>query len=499
MNLIFEPQIKLNPNNMKCPPRRARQILAMLAAGALFFAQEGIHAMEMNMAVPFSSKMSGPAVPELAFYSKQSDNLLFPGDADVEIRCRAGLRCVGLKYEVRRNTFATPFLSGEAEALPGNIFLIHIPAAKLPYAGFYDVWTDLDAGEAKPIRSACTFGWRVDELKVRDSRPADFDAFWAKGKAELAKIPLDPSVGPFTSFQGKEIDAYNLASAGIPGDYDPTGHKTEAVEAAKVSFAGAEGTRVYGWLAKPIGSGPFPAMLVLPGAGFSARPMPLEHARHGYLALDIQVHGQDVDLPGEYPKLPGYYDHFTFDPPEAYYYHHIYLNALQALNYLASRPDVDPRRIVVVGGSQGGRLTVAMGALDSRVAAIVPAIAHHGNVPYTWWSDACNQAAKEAQKTGGVPDNGMSTEIPPLPPDTAEQKCLPYYDTMNFAPDVQCPVLMNSGLIDGVSPPTSVFAIYHRLGSADKTLIPLPGLGHDWSSEFDRRAWRWLDEELAKR
>ncbi len=104
--------------------------------------------------------MSGPAVPEPAFYSPQSDNLLFPGTADVEIRVRAGLRCVGLKHQVCRNEFA-PFLTREAEALPGN-------------------------------------------------------------------------------------DAYNLASAAIPGDYDPQGHKTESVEAAKVSFAGAEGTRVYG-------------------------------------------------------------------------------------------------------------------------------------------------------------------------------------------------------------------------------------------------------------
>ncbi len=449
--------------------------------------------MEMNLALPYASRTSGPSVPELAFYSKQSDDLLFPGNADVEIRVRSGLRCVGIKYQVCRNEFTTPFLSGEAEALPGNIFVIRIPAAQLPYPGFYDVWTDLDAGDPKPIRSACTFGWRVDQLKVRETRPADFDAFWNKGKAEVASVPLDASVGPFTQFQGKEIDAYNLASAAIPGDYDPKGHKTESVEAAKVSFAGAEGARIYGWLAKPVGPGPFPAMLVLPGAGFGARPMPLEHARHGYLALDIQVHGQDVDLKGTYPTLSGYYDHFTFEPPEAFYYRHLYLNALQALNYLASRPDIDPKRIVVVGGSQGGRLTVAMAALDPRIAAIVPAIAHYGNMPYTRWATACNLAAK----TGAAPDNGMATELPPLPPQTPEEKCISYYDTMNFAPEVRCPVLMNSGLVDGVSPPTGVFAIFHRLGSTDKTLIPLPGLGHDWSSEFDRRAWRWLDEKLG--
>jgi len=72
-----------------------------------------------------------------------------------------------------------------------------------------------------------------------------------------------------------------------------------------------------------------------------------------------------------------------------------------------------------------------------------------------------------------------------------------YYDPMNFAPDVRCPVLMSVGLIDPVSPPVSVFGIYNRLGSRDKSIIVIDGHGHDWSAEFDRRAWRWLDEVLA--
>jgi len=217
-----------------------------------------------------------------------------------------------------------------------------------------------------PIEGLCTIGWRIEQMKIRDTRPADFAAFWNQRKAELAKIPLKPQEGTFKTFKGKEIDSYNLASAALPGDYDPLGHKTDQVESAKVSFSSVQGNRVYGWLAKPAGKGPFPAMLVLPGAGFAARPMPLEHARHGYVALDIQVHGQDVDQK-EYPPIPGHNDNHVYQPVEAYYYSRVYLNALQAVSYLASRPDVDPKRIVVVGGSQGGRLSVVAAALDHRI------------------------------------------------------------------------------------------------------------------------------------
>ena len=57
---------------------------------------------------------------------------------------------------------------------------------------------------------------------------------------------------------------------------------------------------------------------------------------------------------------------------------------------------------------------------------------------------------------------------------------------------------MNAGLIDPISPPYSVWAAYNRVGSTDKQIVPLPGLGHDWSAEFDRRAWRWLDRRLSQ-
>ncbi len=81
---------------------------------------------------------------------------------------------------------------------------------------------------------------------------------------------------------------------------------------------------------------------------------------------------------------------------------------------------------------------------------------------------------------------------PPMP-DTPGARCSAYYDPMNYAQDIHCPVLMNAGLIDPVSPPFSVWAVYNRLGTTAKEIVALDGHGHDWSAEFDRRAWRWLD------
>ncbi|XHR27134.1 MAG: acetylxylan esterase [Chthoniobacteraceae bacterium] len=443
--------------------------------------------MNSNLALPWSDKCSPPQIPELAFYSPQSETLLFEKNEPIEIFCQSGVRSVGLVWSLHRNMVQKPFLEGRAQALVANRFKITVDPAKLP-PGFYDLKVKLDHGTDKPLEGVCVLGWQPGKMALRETRPADFHAFWKEALAAYAKVPLDARIEDEVKiFKGREIDDYNVRSAALPPDYDPSGHCCEEVESCKISFAGPGGGRVYGWLAKPKGNGPFPAMLVLPGAGFAARPRPLEHARHGYVALDIQIHGQDVDLP-KYERLPGYYDHKVYEPIDQYYYRNVYLRAAKAVEYLLSRSDVAKGRLAAVGGSQGGRLGVVVAALDPRVSAVVSCIANSPNEPHRAWVAHCNELATD----------GMDLEGAPPQPDTAEARCMAYYDPMNFAPEVHCPVLMNGGLIDPVSPPYSVWAVYNRLGSTHRQIVPLPGLGHDWSAEFDRRAWHWLNRQFKK-
>jgi len=447
-------------------------------------------AMNLNLACPWGDGCSPPQTPYLAFHSPQSDNLLFVSGDTIDLRCQAGLRSVALRWTLHRNMVAKPFRSGTAEALAGNRFQIALATAGL-HPGFYDLKVELDTGltndareplAKRPVRGVCTFGWKAESMAVADTRPADFTAFWDEAKAKLAKIPLDAKEGPTQVFGPKAINDYNVMNACLPPDYDPDGHRAEQVESCKVDFAGPDGGRVYGWLAKPARKGKFPAMLVLPGAGFAARPRPLEHARHGYVALDIQVHGQDVDLE-KYPPIQSQGE----DAPPTHYYHNVHLRCLQAVNYLLSRPDVDPSRIVLVGGSQGGRLGVVVAGLDPRIQAVVSCIANSPNQPHLAWVSSCNAAKVD----------GMDLAAAPPMPDTPEARCFAYYDPMNYAQDIHCPVLMNGGLIDPVSPPFSVWAVYNRLGTTAKKIVAIDGHAHDWSAEFDRRAWRWLDEVLA--
>jgi cephalosporin-C deacetylase-like acetyl esterase/lysophospholipase L1-like esterase len=480
--------------------------LSALFLMALAMIPGAVHAMNSNLAWPWGDRCSPPQTPYLSFSSPQSEDLLFTTAKTIELRCQAGLRAVNLRWSLHRNRITTPFRNGLAEASAGNRFVIRLDTAGL-HPGFYDVKVALDTGmtneerdnlNKRPVTGVCTFGWRVDEMAIADTRPADFTAFWAKARAGLAGVALDAREEPMQSFGRGEIGAYNVAGACLPPDYDPEGHRAETVESCKVSFAGPDGGRVYGWLAKPPGDGPFPVMLVLPGAGFNARPRPLEHARHGYLAMDIQIHGQDVDLP-KYPQLPGYYQDQTYEPASAFYFYNVHLRCVQALNYLLSRRDADPKRVAVVGGSQGGRLGVVLAGLDPRVKAVVSTLANAPNQPHLRWVARCNGFANLGDKKPDptIPlSDGMDRTGPPSVISDAASRCLAYYDPMNFAPDITCPVLMQAGLIDPVSPPFSPWAVYNRLGTTTKTMVAIDGHAHDWSAAFDRRAWRWLDAVL---
>lgn len=444
--------------------------------------------MNHNLAWPWADKCSPPQTPVLAFYNRTNENMLFTDQAEIVIYCQAGLRSVAMNWTLHRNMLKKPFREGAAAAEPANLFIIKISTAGL-IPGFYDLRVKLDSGMGKPTEGVCTFGWQIDKMAIRDTRPADFAQFWGRGMDEYAKIPLDAKIeGEVKTFTSKEINEYNVKSACLPADYDPTGHKFEEVESCKISFAGPDGRRVYGWFAKPKGDGPFPAMLVLPGAGFAARPRPLEHARHGYAAFDIQIHGQDVDLPGKYPPITGYNDGQQYEPATNFYFFNVYRRAARAVEYLASRPDVNKDKIVAVGGSQGGRLSLVVAGLDKRVKAIVPCIANSPNHPHLQWVKSCNAANSD----------GMDLHDAPPAIDTPEGKCMAYFDPMNFSPDIKCPVMMNAGLIDPVSPAYSTWASFARISSQDKVYVPMAGHGHDWYAEFDRRAWRWLDEKLGR-
>jgi dienelactone hydrolase len=123
-----------------------------------------------------------------------------------------------------------------------------------------------------------------------------------------------------------------------------------------VKFVGATGGPVQGYLTKPRGAGPFPAVVLLHSClGLPSNRRAIESALSGagFVALfvdEFSTRGLTETCTVDFPQLGA--------------------DAFGALAFLAALPQVDSQRVAVVGFSQGGD-----GAL---VAAASPAGAAHG-------------------------------------------------------------------------------------------------------------------------
>lgn len=147
------------------------------------------------------------------------------------------------------------------------------------------------------------------------------------------------------------------------------------------------------------------------------------------------------------------------DSPENYRVRSIFLRAVRCLDYLKSLPEWDGRTIVTRGGSFGGALSLAAAyfePLTKLCVANVPAMSDHYGADFKQspgWPDIFQYLASNEQ---------LALE--------SARRSMVYFDSVNFARRLKCPIAMSVGFIDTVCPPTSVYAVYNSLGSKRKSI-----------------------------
>jgi cephalosporin-C deacetylase-like acetyl esterase len=376
------------------------------------------------------------------------------------------------------------FLVGNGELCLDHSVRMLVPEDALS-PGFYDLYFTVNSSETVKSEKKATFGYRIDEIPLTDSRPSDFEMFWRKALDKSDEIPLNSSETFIREMDDQEISKYNMEFASIPEDIYPAGKRCDKVKLYKVQFDSIGKRRIHGWLAVPNGKGPFPGMLVLPGAGCGKLPAPVEHARHGYVSLIIQIHGMDVDQ--EKYETPTDYLKAKSGAVEDEYYYNVYLACAQAMRYLVSRTDVDSAKLAAVGASQGGILAIVTAALRPQVKVAVSSLCYYGYWPLRDQIKYLNDKKQDGKD---------ASSPPPFERKDARQNNLSYYDPANFAPMLRASTIMCACLSDGPSPSPTVHAVYRRLGDIRKELCWSPGTNHDFIILFERMAWQWVDKEL---
>ena len=170
--------------------------------------------------------------------------------------------------------------------------------------------------------------------------------------------------------------ACGQAQAQGPGlfAYDPTrpldlreqaARESGGARIVELSYASPKGGRVPATLVLPAGEGPFAAVVFQHGGG--------DAKRGDYLAEAEQLAGAGlasllVDAPF---NRPGGRPWLTFRPADRAGYVQNVIDLRRAIDVLAARPDVDARRIALVGHSYGGVLAGIVAGVDRRLAAVV--------------------------------------------------------------------------------------------------------------------------------
>ena len=305
-----------------------------------------------------------------------------------------------------------------------------------------------------------TFDLPITELRAyggKNPRPADFDSFWDNGLTEMRSI--DPNVEWVAAeFQAPNVECFHLFFTGV-GD-----------------------ARVHAKLLRPANApSPHPALLLFHGYTVDSGDWfdKLGYVAAGFTVAALDCRGQ-AGLSEDRGSVTGNtlhghiirgLDDALQGSPEKLLFRQIFLDTAQLARIIMEMPDVDANRVGVMGGSQGGALTIACAALEPRIKRAAPLYPFLSDYLRVWEMDQAKDAYKELQEYFRHADPMHQKEA------NIFEK-LGYIDIQFLAPRIKAEVLWGIGLMDTICPPSTQFAAYNKLTSTKKMSI-YPDFGHE--------------------
>jgi cephalosporin-C deacetylase len=284
-------------------------------------------------------------------------------------------------------------------------------------------------------------------------RPGDLDAFWDASLAEMRAV--DPQI-----------------------DMRPAPFSAPFADCFDLYFTGVGGARVYAKYLRPKNNaGPHPAVIQFHGysgnSGDWFDKLPYVGAGFSVMVMDCRgQNGRSEDVGGVSGNtLNGHIIRGLEDGPEKLLFRQVFLDCAQLAGILMSMPEVDETRVGAMGGSQGGGLTLACAALEPRIRRAAPMFPFLCDYRRVWDMDLDQKAYEELRQ--------WFRHFDPLHKREDEIFTrLGYIDVQHLAPRIGAQVLMFTGLMDDICPPSTQFAAYNKIASP-KHMIIYPDFGHE--------------------
>ena len=298
-------------------------------------------------------------------------------------------------------------------------------------------------------------------------KPKDFDQFWDKALKELDDTGVDYTV------EESEFSA--------PG-----------VSCGYLFFTGVGGARVCCKFLRPETiRGKIPGIAMFHGysgkSGGWVSMLPYVYAGFVVLALDVrgQMGRSDDNLCVSGNTFSGHIIRgLSSGDPENLFFRNVFLDTAKTARILMSMDFVDENRVGSTGGSQGGALAIACGALEPRVKMIASVFPFLSDYKRSWemdlWKGAYDELSKYVRSMD--PRHESFEELLMM---------LGYIDVSNLAPRIKGETYMFLTLMDDICPPSTQFAIYNRI-TAKKSCEIYPNHGHEGLPDGDELIFKFF-------
>ena len=300
----------------------------------------------------------------------------------------------------------------------------------------------------------------LDDFETQVTCPDDFDGFWSGTPEQLSQISLKPVITAEPLRSNGDVHVFN------------------------VTYLSLGGLEVSAWYSLPTrGNGPFPAIVNFPGYK-SEPPVRRDWGKKGVAVLSVAVRGK---LKSSAEFNPGYPGLLTagLESKETYAYRGVIADCVRGVDFLRSRPEIDPERIYACGSRQGGGLTLITSALRPEIKAAV------AGYPFL----CCFPEAMAMFRS--YPYDELACYARAYPEEEERMlDTLRYFDAVNFAPRVRCPMVVGIALDDEVCPPETSHAAYRAL-TGHKELWLFPNSGHGNAHDYPGQEREWLEGQIG--
>lgn len=307
---------------------------------------------------------------------------------------------------------------------------------------------------------------QLKRYQGRNPKPADFDRYWDRALKEMRAV--DPQV--------------RLVKAKF---------QTPTAECFDLYFTGVRKARIHAQYIRPKHAAKkHPAILQFHGYSGSAGDWcsKLSYTAVGFSVAALDCRGQggkSQDTGGTTGNTyRGHIIRGLDDHPDQLLFRQIFLDTAQLARIVMAMPEVDEHRVGAMGTSQGGGLTLACAALEPRIKRAAPLVPFLCDYKRVWEMDLAVNAYEELKTYFRLFDPRHEREAEVF-------RRLGYIDAQHLAERIRARVLMGTGMMDTVCPPSTQFAAYNKIRSPKKMVL-YPDFVHEVPSDFQDEAFQFM-------